>query len=186
MRHPESYAGAVSLSSEGEGIGTRMKGHLHSSLTVLVGFTLALTMLTACKEDPEPEPEPTTGYEEPEPEPVVVEPMEEPCAFETVYFAFDSSELDGSARSAIETAVECYRNQNPEIRILLTGACDPRGTEEYNIALGERRAQSVRRYMSALGMDSSQISVTSVGEEMATGTDEAGWARDRNVTGADN
>ena len=165
-----------------------MKGHLHSSLTVLVGFPLIATMLTGCKDDLEPEPEPTTDAEAPEaePEPMAVEPVEEPCVLETVYFAFDSSELDRSARAAIEAAVECYRNQNPNVRILLTGACDPRGTEEYNIALGERRAQSVRGYMSSLGMDSSQISVTSVGEEMASGTDEAGWARDRNVTGSEN
>ena len=164
-----------------------MKGQLHSSLTVLVGFTLIATMLTGCKDDPEPEPEPTTGAEEPEPEPEpMAEPVAEPCVVETVYFAFDSSELDSSARSAVATAVECYRDQNPGVQLLLTGATDPRGTEEYNIALGERRAQSVRSYMNSLGMSSNQISVTSVGEEMATGTDEAGWARDRNVTGSEN
>lgn len=165
-----------------------MKRHLHSSLTVLVCFTLFATMLTGCKEEAEePEPGPTTGAEAPEPEPEpVVEPVEEPCVVETVYFAFDSSDLDSSARAAIETAVECYRNQNPGVQLLLTGACDPRGTEEYNIALGERRARSVRSYMGSLGVDASQISVTSVGEEMASGTDEAGWARDRNVTGSEN
>jgi peptidoglycan-associated lipoprotein len=165
-----------------------MKRQLRSTFTVLVCVSVYLTMMTGCKKDEEPEPEPTTGAEipEPEPEPVAVEPVEEPCVFETVYFAFDSSELDSSARAAIQTAVDCYRNQNPDVRILLTGACDPRGTEEYNIALGERRAQSVRSYMSSLGLSARQISVTSVGEEMATGTDEAGWARDRNVTGSEN
>ncbi len=65
---------------------------------------------------------------------------------------------------------------------MLTGACDPRGTEEYNIALGERRASAVREYMRSLGLNSSRVSITSVGEEMATGTDEASWAQDRNVT----
>lgn len=65
--------------------------------------------------------------------------------------------------------------------LMLTGACDPRGTEEYNIALGERRASAVRDYMRALGLNSSRISITSVGEEIATGTDEASWARDRHV-----
>ncbi|HSN81016.1 MAG TPA: OmpA family protein [Polyangiales bacterium] len=161
-----------------------MKRHVNSSLTVLVCLTFFGAMLIGCKKDAEePEPEETTGAEIPEPEPEVeVEPMEEPCAFETVYFAFDSSELDSSARSAIQSAVECYRNQNPNVRLLLTGACDPRGTEEYNIALGERRAQSVRSYMKSLGMDPGQISITSVGEEMATGTDEASWALDRNVS----
>lgn len=165
-----------------------MKRHLNSSLTVLVCLTLCAAMTMGCKKDAEePEPEETAGSEIPEPEPEFeVEPVEEPCVLETVYFEFDSSELDGSARSAIQSAVDCYRNQNPDVRILLTGACDPRGTEEYNIALGERRAQSVRGYMTSLGMGGGQISVTSVGEEMATGTDEAGWARDRNVSGSEN
>jgi peptidoglycan-associated lipoprotein len=167
--------------------GNSMKRNLHSSLTVLVCFTLLLTMLTGCKDDAEePEPEPTTGAEEPEPEPEV-EPVAEPCVLETVYFAFDSSELDSSARAALQEAVECYRGQaDPGLSLLLTGAADPRGTEEYNIALGERRAQSVRSYLISLGLDGSRVSTTSVGEEMATGTDEAGWARDRNVSGSEN
>ena len=81
-----------------------MKRHLHSSLTWLVCFTLFATMLTGCKDDAEePEPEPTVGAEEPEPEPEPVEPVAEPCVLETVYFAFDSSELDSAARAALQT-----------------------------------------------------------------------------------
>jgi peptidoglycan-associated lipoprotein len=167
-----------------------MKRHLNSSFTALVCFTLFATMMVGCKKDAEePEPEPTTGAEAPpEPEPEIeVQPVAEPCVIETVYFAFDSSELDSSARAALQEAVECYRGQaDPGLSLLLTGACDPRGTEEYNIALGERRAQSVRSYLKSLGLDGSRISITSVGEEMASGTDEAGWARDRNVTGSEN
>ncbi len=166
-----------------------MKRHLNSSFTVLACLALFATMLVGCKKDAEePEPEVTSGYEAPEPEPEIsVEPVAEPCVIETVYFAFDSSELDSSARSALQEAVECYREQaDPGLSLLLTGACDPRGTEEYNIALGERRASSVRSYLVSLGLDSSRINITSVGEEMATGTDEAGWARDRNVTGSEN
>jgi len=156
---------------------------------VLVCLTLFVTMSIGCKKDTEePEPEETTGSEFPEPEPeVAVEPAEEPCVVETVYFAFDSAELDSSARASLQAAVECYRGQqDPGMSLLLTGACDPRGTEEYNIALGERRAQSVRKYLMSLGLDGSRISITSVGEEMATGTDEAGWARDRNVSSSGN
>ncbi|MGB5285989.1 MAG: OmpA family protein [Polyangiales bacterium] len=166
-----------------------MKRHLNSSFTVLACLALFATMLVGCKKDAEePEPEVTSGYEAPEPEPEIsVEPVAEPCVIETVYFAFDSSELDSSARSALQEAVECYRGQaDPGLSLLLTGACDPRGTEEYNIALGERRASAVRSYLVSLGLDSSRINITSVGEEMATGTDEAGWARDRNVTGSEN
>ena len=166
-----------------------MKRHLHSSLTVLVCFTAFAVMLAGCKKDAEePEPEETVGAEIPEPEPEPeIEPVAEPCVLETVYFAFDSAELDSSARAAIQAAAECYRGQaDPGLSLLLTGACDPRGTEEYNLALGERRAQSVRSYLISLGMDGSRVSTTSVGEEMATGTDEAGWARDRNVSASEN
>ena len=165
-----------------------MKRQVNSSFTVLVCLTVFATMLVGCKKDAEePEPEPTTGYEAPEPEPEVYVAPEEPCVVETVYFAFDSSELDSSARAALQEAVECYRGKaDPGLSLLLTGAADPRGTEEYNIALGERRARSVRGYLVSLGLDSSRISTTSVGEEFATGTDEAGWARDRNVTGSEN
>ena len=166
-----------------------MKRHLNSSFSVLVCLALFATVMVGCKKDAEePEPEPTTGSEIPEPEPEIeVQPVAEPCVIETVYFAFDSSELDSSARAALQEAVECYRGQaDPGLSLLLTGAADPRGTEEYNIALGERRAQSVRSYLKSLGLDGSRVSTTSVGEEMASGRDEAGWARDRNVTGSEN
>ena len=164
-----------------------MKRQLNPSLTALLCLALLGILVTGCKKDEEPVVEDTTGSEVPEPEPEVeVQPVEEPCAFETVYFAFNSSDLDGSSRASIQTAAECYRNQSPGVGILLTGATDPRGTEEYNLALGERRGQSVKSYLVSLGMDGGQISVTSVGEEMATGTDEAGWARDRHVTGSEN
>ena len=168
-----------------------MKRHLNSPLTVLVCLALFATMSTmsmGCKKDAEePEPEETTGSEIPEPEPEVeVQPVEQPCVVETVYFAFDSSELDSSSRAALQEAVECFRGQGSGVSLLLSGAADPRGTEEYNIALGERRAQAVRSYLTSLGLDGNSISTTSMGEEMATGTDEAGWARDRNVSGSEN
>lgn len=156
------------------------------SLTV-VSLIVCVTSLAGCKKEvEEPEPEETTGAEVPLPEPEPVEVAEVPCTLQTVYFAFDSSELDVAARATIQEAVECFRGQTADVGLLLTGACDPRGTEEYNIALGERRANSVRSYMRTLGADTSQISITSVGEELATGTDEAGWAQDRNVTASEN
>jgi peptidoglycan-associated lipoprotein len=57
---------------------------------------------------------------------------------------------------------------------------DPRGTEEYNMALGDRRAQSAKTYMKALGV-AAELSASSMGEEIASGTDEGSWARDRRV-----
>lgn len=106
----------------------------------------------------------------------------EPCSLRRVYFAYDSADLDDASRQAIQNAVECMRGRGAPARLHLTGATDPRGTEEYNIALGERRADSVRRYLVSLGVDAGRIAVNSVGEEMAQGSDESGWREDRNVS----
>ena len=160
-----------------------MKIHPNFFLPISLCVALSTAAFAGCKKEVgEPEPEETTGAEAPPPEPEAVEVEEMRCELQTVYFAFDSAELDGTARATIQEAVECFRAQDPNVSLLLTGACDPRGTEEYNIALGERRASAVRNYMRSLGLDSGQLSIISVGEEMATGTDEATWAEDRNVT----
>ena len=152
-------------------------------LTISICTTLSAVAMAGCKKEAEePEPEVTTGAEAPPPEPEPVQIEQVSCELQTVYFAFDSAELDGTARASIQEAVECFRGQGLQDGLMLTGACDPRGTEEYNIALGERRASAVRDYMRSLGLNPSRVSITSVGEEMATGTDEASWARDRNVT----
>ena len=152
-------------------------------LTISICLAFSTAAFAGCKKDTEePQPEVTTGAEAPPPEPEPVQSEQVRCEPETVYFAFDSAELDGTARATIQEAVECFRGQGLQGGLMLTGACDPRGTEEYNIALGERRASAVREYMRSLGLNSSRVSITSVGEEMATGTDEASWAQDRNVT----
>ncbi|MFW5876468.1 MAG: OmpA family protein [Myxococcota bacterium] len=102
------------------------------------------------------------------------------CTIEAVYFEFDSANLRSSARNQIQSNVDCMREKDIS-KLHLTGHTDPRGTEEYNLALGDRRARSVRDYMSDLGMDESDVTVSSMGEEMATGTDEQGWSTDRRV-----
>ena len=117
-----------------------MKNHLNHTLAALLSLAL-LPAVGGCKDEEveEPEVEETTGVEVTETEEIEVEEeiVEEPCSFAMVYFAFNSSELDSSARAAIQEAVQCYRGQNPNVQLLLTGATDPRGTEEYNLALGE-------------------------------------------------
>ena len=151
-------------------------------LMISICTALSAVATAGCKKDAEePEPEVTTGAEAPPPEPDPVQIEQVSCELQTVYFAFDSAELDATARATVLEAVECFRGQGLEGGLMLTGACDPRGTEEYNIALGERRASAVRDYMRSLGLNSSRVLITSVGEEMATGTDEASWAQDRNV-----
>lgn len=104
------------------------------------------------------------------------------CAMQTVFFEYDDDSLDPRSRENLSTAVTCYTKTGFPARIRLTGAADPRGTEEYNLALGERRAQAVRTYLVALGVDGNLLSVASVGKEAATGTDEEGWRNDRKVS----
>ena len=65
--------------------------------------------------------------------------------------------------------------------VFLNGHTDPRGTEEYNIALSERRAQTVADYLARLGIDPARFRVVPRGETQATGTSESGWSRDRRV-----
>jgi peptidoglycan-associated lipoprotein len=78
----------------------------------------------------------------------------------------------------LERDAECIKRSSG-IRAVIVGTTDPRGSEEYNLALGERRAQSAVRYLSALGVDAAHLDSRSTGEEYAAGSDEAGWARDR-------
>ncbi len=100
------------------------------------------------------------------------------CAYAPVHFAYDSDALDPNARETLESNARCLRAREHESAAVV-GMTDPRGTEEYNLALGERRAIATRRYLTALGVAEQRLSVTSVGEEMATGTDESGWSEDR-------
>jgi peptidoglycan-associated lipoprotein len=101
------------------------------------------------------------------------------CTIEAVHFEFDSSDLRGSARNQVQANADCMREKGIS-SVHLTGHTDPRGTEEYNLALGDRRARSVRQYLQSLGI-SGDIGVSSMGEEMASGTDESEWVRDRRV-----
>jgi peptidoglycan-associated lipoprotein len=117
----------------------------------------------------------------PERDPRDLTPGPSPCEVSAVYFEFDSHELTSDAREALGRVANCMRDGTIN-RLHLTGNCDPRGTEEYNLALGERRARAVRDYLVSLGVPRNTLTVSSNGEEMARGTDEASWARDRNTT----
>ena len=104
-----------------------------------------------------------------------------PCSLDPVFFAFDSDELDSSTRDALGRIATCIRTRNVA-RVHVTGYTDPRGTEEYNLALGDRRARAVMQYLTSLGVTREGLSASSMGEEMAQGEDESGWRNDRKVT----
>ena len=111
----------------------------------------------------------------PPPEPI----SSGPCQLDSVYFDFDSSNLDQSSRDKLSQVAACIKQRSLKA-VHLTGLTDPRGTEEYNLALGDRRATSAKKYLQSLGV-SANLSSSSMGEEQATGSDESGWARDRRV-----
>lgn len=85
------------------------------------------------------------------------------CDLETVYFSYDSSTLDTEARDILTRNADCIEDRSLSVRV--EGYADERGTNEYNIALGERRARSVRDYLKTLGVEQGQMSIISYGEE---------------------
>jgi peptidoglycan-associated lipoprotein len=98
----------------------------------------------------------------------------------TVYFDYDKSDLTDRARETLQTNAQ-YMQKWPSTRVTVEGHADSRGTSEYNLALGERRARAVRDYMASLGVDSARMNVVSMGEEQPTCTDEneACWSQNR-------
>jgi peptidoglycan-associated lipoprotein len=99
-----------------------------------------------------------------------------------VYFAFDSSDLSGDGQAVVE-AWGAYLSANASAKVRLEGHCDERGTREYNVGLGERRANAVLQALASRGVSERQVSVTSFGEErpVASGHDEAAWQQNRRV-----
>jgi len=100
---------------------------------------------------------------------------------ESVYFEFDRSAVEGKEKPKIQAALK-YLTDHPEKHILLEGHCDWRGTAEYNLGLGDRRATAVRKYLEQLGVDPKRLEILSKGSQDAkqTGT-AADWAKDRRV-----
>jgi peptidoglycan-associated lipoprotein len=99
---------------------------------------------------------------------------------DTVHFATDSSDIDAES-TAILTKQAAWLQKFPNVRVTLEGHCDERGTREYNLALGDRRANSAKNFLVNAGVNPSRISVISYGKErpVATGSDEDSWAQNR-------
>lgn len=168
--------------------------------------TLALVVLVAaCGGNPPPEPEP-----EPEPqveEPTVDEAaerarMEEEARLrreeeerrrreaersrvlsviaERVHFDFDKSDIRPDAEEVLQRKVSVLR-EYPGVTLNIEGHCDERGSNEYNLALGQRRAEAVRRYLMSYGIDQSRFGTISYGEErpVARASNEDAWAQNR-------
>ncbi len=99
-----------------------------------------------------------------------------------VFFAFNSSQLSGDSRSTLDRQ-SGWLGRYPQVSVQVAGNTDDRGTEEYNLALGQRRANAARDYLVARGVNSSRISTISYGKDRPTalGDNEEAWAQNRNA-----
>jgi peptidoglycan-associated lipoprotein len=98
----------------------------------------------------------------------------------TVYFDYDRSDITDETRTKLDAKVPVL-TQNTSVRIRIAGHTDSRGSDEYNLALGQRRAAAAKRYLTDRGIDGSRIEIVSFGEERPTCTDESEgcWSRNR-------
>jgi len=161
------------------------------TLNVLVLFSLMLTLgVFGCGgngddiEPIKPEPEPVVTPEPPDTTPVIPPPppVLSEADFKVAYFDFDKYNLRSDARQALEANAKILR-ENPNVRVMLEGHCDERGTVEYNLALGEKRARSAMEYCESLGVSGTRMEIISYGKErpVALGHNEEAWQKNRRV-----
>jgi peptidoglycan-associated lipoprotein len=97
-----------------------------------------------------------------------------------VFFGFDSSDLSQNAQRTLQRQAE-WMKMNPDLKITLEGHCDERGTREYNLALGERRAAAAKNYLVSLGINADRMSIISYGKEhpVDPASNEVAWSKNR-------
>jgi peptidoglycan-associated lipoprotein len=131
-------------------------------------------------EAPTPTPAPAPARISTEPVSEAAAPVVSLLKLEKVFFEFDDYTLTPEARGILARNAEWLR-QNPAARLTIEGNCDERGSDEYNLALGQRRAEAVKNYLVSLGVAAERLSSTSYGEERpaAAGSDESAWSQNR-------
>lgn len=97
-----------------------------------------------------------------------------------VFFGYDKYDLTAEARATIEKQAQWLKTY-PNLNVSVEGHCDERGTREYNLALGEKRANSIKNYLVSLGVEASRLQTISYGKERpaVTGSDESAWSQNR-------
>ena len=149
-----------------------------SSLVLLV-----LVSLAGCKKKPPP-PAPTAApvpVSAPAPAPAAPQDVQDIMAnFAKVFFDTDSSDLNAESKASLDANVPLLQ-QNMAVKVQVQGHADERGTGDYNLALGNRRAEVVKSYLTAQGVAPSRVTVISYGEEMpaVSGSSESAWAANR-------
>ncbi len=169
----------------------------------VLSSSIALSLATACASDPPPPAATPTATAAPSaPPPVQAKALEKPGDIPTqsninisdeirkacgitdteAFFAYDSANVRPADKAVLKKLADCFSTgplKGRELR--LVGHADPRGEEEYNMVLGGRRADNVKSAITAQGLSAAKIATTSRGKLDATGSDEAGWAKDRRV-----
>jgi peptidoglycan-associated lipoprotein len=167
------------------------------SMRVALFAALSIALLAAgCARKPEapppPPPAPAPAPEAPPPAPMAEAPAAPAYApgsqedlvatvgTDRVFFAYDSYALDETARAVLQRQAD-WLQQNTSVRLTIEGHCDERGTREYNLALGDRRASAVRSFLVSLGVDPNRLNTISYGKERpeVLGSDEESFAKNR-------
>jgi len=156
---------------------------------LVTGLILVMILAYGCGKKPPPpvEEEPVDVVDttpEPPPPPPPPPPPEEPevkeTDFHTVYFDFDKYNIRGDQKANLDKNAKLLK-ENSDMVIKIEGHCDERGTVEYNLALGDKRANSVKDYLVDLGISANRIETISYGKERPVdpGHNEAAWAKNR-------
>ena len=177
---------------------------MHRASRAVSLSVVALVALGACKKKPEVAPapveQPASAPQPAPPPPAPAQPTCDAACVEarnnaakgeairaataaltaTIYFDLDRSDITDDSRAKLDAKVPVL-SQNTAVRIRIAGHTDSRGSDEYNLALGQRRAAAAKRYLTDRGIDGSRIEIVSFGEERPTCTDESEgcWSRNR-------
>jgi len=146
----------------------------------VLGLALVVVAFAACTKTPPPAPSDKTGFGSEAPTSRPASGMGDSSAFRTVYFDFDKSDLSADARSGLSANAD-YLKSNSSVAVTIEGNCDERGSAEYNLALGKRRAEAAHRYLADLGIETSRMTTVSFGKERPAveGHNELAWAKNR-------
>jgi peptidoglycan-associated lipoprotein len=193
MRMPGRVLSKPSLTAQGLQESIMNKRLLRGLTAGLISLFLIAGCASTAEPEPMPAPEPEPMETTPAAPPKVVAPPKpvtspdgipldadgQPIAT-VFYFDFDKSDLKPRARTLL-AGHAAYLSKNGNVRVTIQGHADERGTREYNLALGERRASAVRTFLQSLGVRSSQVSVVSYGEErpIDPGHSESAWSKNR-------
>ncbi|OYY71574.1 OmpA family protein [Sphingomonas sp. 28-63-12] len=160
-----------------------------AKLTTTIIIAAALLATAGCttkrKETLPPGPVGTTapGYQEPAGDGIIPGSAADflrSVTSDTIHFALDQYDIDSEARATLDSQ-SAWLAKYPNVPVSIEGHCDERGTREYNLALGDRRANATKNYLAARGVSPTRITTISYGKErpIALGSDEASWAQNR-------